>query len=235
MLNTSEIIVSKTHIEPLAEDGYIIYKLGYISPVVDGKREARMIWGNVRNSHSPVSIDPASAAFASIDPATQVLTVNEQSGGGGGKTYHNSLDGIDGGDPDNNYFGHLSQAEYDKISKIPETIYSGWDGSDLLTMQVSTNLINISWYPTLVEASWHLLGEEDGVGIGQDMGKILIIIYNDYTNPPIMTWKHIIVPSSSRIGNINIELGDYNSLNMFVDFVGDGLPYKFIVQSTFLP
>jgi hypothetical protein len=50
MLDTSEIITSKTHIEPLAEDGFIIYKLGYISPVVDGKREARMIWGNRRNS-----------------------------------------------------------------------------------------------------------------------------------------------------------------------------------------
>lgn len=50
MLNTSEIIVSKTHIEPLADDGYIIYKLGYITPVVDGKRESRMLWGNRRNT-----------------------------------------------------------------------------------------------------------------------------------------------------------------------------------------
>lgn len=46
MIDTSEIIVSKTHIEPLRDDGYVIYKLGYITPVVNGRREAQMIMGN---------------------------------------------------------------------------------------------------------------------------------------------------------------------------------------------
>jgi hypothetical protein len=56
MIDTSEIITSKNHIEPLAEDGYIIYKLGYISPVKDGKRDARMIWGNVKTGGSVGSL-----------------------------------------------------------------------------------------------------------------------------------------------------------------------------------
>jgi len=57
MITTSEIIVSKNHIEPLADDGFIIYKLGYISPVVDGKREARMIWGNERRPNTQLTKD----------------------------------------------------------------------------------------------------------------------------------------------------------------------------------
>jgi hypothetical protein len=43
----SEIITSKDHIEVKAEDDYLTYKLGYIHPVFNGKREASMLWGNV--------------------------------------------------------------------------------------------------------------------------------------------------------------------------------------------
>ena len=49
MIDTSEILVSKEHIDPLRDQGFVIYKLGRITPVVDGKREAKMLWGNVKD------------------------------------------------------------------------------------------------------------------------------------------------------------------------------------------
>lgn len=48
MIDTSEILVSKEHIDPLRDQGYVIYKLGRITPVTEGKREAKMLWGNVK-------------------------------------------------------------------------------------------------------------------------------------------------------------------------------------------
>lgn len=48
MINTSEILVSKEHIDPLRDQGFVIYKLGRIDPVTAGKREAHMLWGNVK-------------------------------------------------------------------------------------------------------------------------------------------------------------------------------------------
>jgi hypothetical protein len=49
MIDTSEILVSKEHIDPLRDSGFVIYKLGRITPVNGGKREALMLWGNVKN------------------------------------------------------------------------------------------------------------------------------------------------------------------------------------------
>lgn len=43
---TSEVIVSETHIDPLRDDGFIIYKLGPIKAVEGGAREVSMLWGN---------------------------------------------------------------------------------------------------------------------------------------------------------------------------------------------
>ena len=48
MLTTSEILVSESHIDPLRDDGFVIYKLGYIHPVTAGVRDASMLWGNVK-------------------------------------------------------------------------------------------------------------------------------------------------------------------------------------------
>jgi uncharacterized protein (TIGR02145 family) len=48
MIRTTEILTSKSHIEPLRDEGYVIYKLGWITPVNSGKREAKMLWGNVK-------------------------------------------------------------------------------------------------------------------------------------------------------------------------------------------
>jgi hypothetical protein len=52
-VTTSEVIASEAHIDPLRDEGYIIYKLGWITPVVDGKRTAQMLWGN----NKPVPVD----------------------------------------------------------------------------------------------------------------------------------------------------------------------------------
>jgi len=47
-VTTSEIIASENHVDPLFYDGYIVYKMGYINAVVDGRREVSMLWGNVK-------------------------------------------------------------------------------------------------------------------------------------------------------------------------------------------
>lgn len=46
MLRTSEIIFSEEHIDPKRDPGFVIYKLGYIGPVINGARTAHMLWGN---------------------------------------------------------------------------------------------------------------------------------------------------------------------------------------------
>lgn len=50
MLTTSEILVSETHIDPKRDEGFIIYKLGYINPVAGGARETSMLWGNAKQA-----------------------------------------------------------------------------------------------------------------------------------------------------------------------------------------
>lgn len=47
-VSTAEWIVSEPHIDPLRDDDRIIYKLGRALAVVDGVREVRMLWGNVK-------------------------------------------------------------------------------------------------------------------------------------------------------------------------------------------
>jgi hypothetical protein len=50
LATTSEVIASEDHIDPLRDEGYIIYKLGIVQGVVDGVREASMLWGNVKTT-----------------------------------------------------------------------------------------------------------------------------------------------------------------------------------------
>lgn len=42
----AEVITSKDHIDPKRDEGFIIYKIGYIHPTTNGKRIASMLWGN---------------------------------------------------------------------------------------------------------------------------------------------------------------------------------------------
>lgn len=70
LLTTSELIVSETHIEPLRDDGYIIYPFGHIAAVSDGKREAYMLWGNVKQvaqTSAQVIIEFAATAEPAIE------------------------------------------------------------------------------------------------------------------------------------------------------------------------
>jgi len=79
--DSSEFIISEGLIEPLRDPGYVIYNWGYIQPVVDGKREVSMLWGNVKvgsgNSHPPVTIIEESEDLASIG-IDQKLSINKQ-------------------------------------------------------------------------------------------------------------------------------------------------------------
>lgn len=50
-MESATIEASENHIDPLQyweSDGKIYYKIGYFGPVVDGKREAHLIWNNVK-------------------------------------------------------------------------------------------------------------------------------------------------------------------------------------------
>ena len=47
-VTTSELFVDEGHIDPLRDDGCVIYKWGYIHPVADGKREVSMLLGNTK-------------------------------------------------------------------------------------------------------------------------------------------------------------------------------------------
>jgi len=68
MIRTSEIVTSKTHIEPLAEDGYVIYKLGYITPKTNGIRQFSPLWGNVKAT--------AKATDSEVINATEETEIN---------------------------------------------------------------------------------------------------------------------------------------------------------------
>ena len=69
MNTTSEIIVSQDHIDPKHEDGFIIYKIGYVHPPRDGVREASMIWGNAK---SGIQDAPANGKIYGRKDATYV-------------------------------------------------------------------------------------------------------------------------------------------------------------------
>jgi hypothetical protein len=47
-LTTSEVFASEGHVDPLRDEGFLIYKIGYAHPVVDGSRELSMLWGNMK-------------------------------------------------------------------------------------------------------------------------------------------------------------------------------------------
>lgn len=47
-ITTTELIASELHIDPVAIDDYIMYKLGFAAAVADGRREIHMLWGNAK-------------------------------------------------------------------------------------------------------------------------------------------------------------------------------------------
>lgn len=54
----AQILIDENHIDPMRDDGYIIYKQGYIQPKRNGKRTASMLWGNVAQSeYAPIDHD----------------------------------------------------------------------------------------------------------------------------------------------------------------------------------
>ena len=79
---TSEIITSKSHIDPLRDDGYVIYKIGYIQPVSGGKREISTLWGNHRQPSTipaiPYDIDFEFVDFTAGTAKTYTLDLKAQ-------------------------------------------------------------------------------------------------------------------------------------------------------------
>ena len=56
-LTTSEVFASEEHIDPLRDDGFIIYRYGPIGPNVDGVREVRTLWNrNGRDGKSAYQV-----------------------------------------------------------------------------------------------------------------------------------------------------------------------------------
>jgi len=73
-------IVSPTQLSVFYEPDYYYFEWGTVLPPIAGSRYTQTSYGSTYVTHNPVTINPSSAALASIDPNTQVLTINEQGG-----------------------------------------------------------------------------------------------------------------------------------------------------------
>jgi len=78
---TATWVVSETKIAATSEQDYYYFEWGQVLAPIEGERIVQTSYGSTYVTHNPVTVNPASAAFASIDANTQVLTVNEQAGG----------------------------------------------------------------------------------------------------------------------------------------------------------
>ena len=102
-LATSEFIVDEDHIDPLRDDGFVIYRWGTIGAVVNGVRHVKMLWnnsvGNVRipkvipfvNTSTP-TIPNYNEDFASIygqHPRLDIIVIDED-----GNEWERKLDSI---------------------------------------------------------------------------------------------------------------------------------------------
>jgi len=74
-------VVSETKIPATLEKDFYYFEWGQVLAPIEGERIVQTSYGSTYVTHNPVTVNPASAAFASIDPNTQMLTVNEQAGG----------------------------------------------------------------------------------------------------------------------------------------------------------
>jgi len=97
MIDTSEILVSKEHIDPLRDQGYVIYKLGRIDPVTAGKREAHMLWGNVKGGSGAAGKSAYEIAVLNGFVGTEAQWLVSLKGGDG-YTPQKGIDYFDGDD-----------------------------------------------------------------------------------------------------------------------------------------
>lgn len=71
--STATIFADENHIWAKRDEGYIIYKLGSVGAVVDGKRDLSVLWGG--GGHLPVSIALNAAEILSVND-NQVLDID---------------------------------------------------------------------------------------------------------------------------------------------------------------
>ena len=76
----AEIILSENHIDPNRDPGYLIYKIGYVGPLVDGDRNIAMLWGNSKNKGVSSFIaltDTFDTTYAGVQGYIPVVVFNE--------------------------------------------------------------------------------------------------------------------------------------------------------------
>lgn len=73
-------VVSETKIPATSEQDYYYFEWGQVLAPIEGIRITQTSYGSTYVTHLPVTVNPASAAYGSIVPETQVLTINAQSG-----------------------------------------------------------------------------------------------------------------------------------------------------------
>lgn len=74
-------VVSETKIQATQDQDYYYFEWGQVLAPIEGSRITQTSYGSTYVTHLPVTVNPASAAFASIDANTQVLTINDQTSG----------------------------------------------------------------------------------------------------------------------------------------------------------
>jgi len=125
---TAVWVVSQTKILATQDQGFYYFEWGSILAPIEGSRYTQTFTGL---SHNPVSVDPASAAMASIDPVTQVLTVTGGSGGSFPATIDSSTTNADNGTTHTHELGNI--AIENVVSGIPVeygALYNWYAGED---------------------------------------------------------------------------------------------------------
>jgi len=102
---TAVWVVSQTKILATQDQGFYYFEWGSILAPIEGSRYTQTFTGL---SHNPVSVDPASAAMASIDPVTQVLTVTGGSGGSFPATIDSTTINADNGTTHTHELGNVA-------------------------------------------------------------------------------------------------------------------------------
>jgi len=151
--------LSESKIQALDVEGYYMFEWGQINPVREGSRILQPAYGSSYKMHNPVTVNPASAAYASIDPATQELTVNEQAGGGGTNYFPDTITSETGNvQADGKHTHELG-------SVLSEKIIMGY-GSMLYNFHSiidSRNIAPVGWHvPTIYE--WYELLDHIDIG-----------------------------------------------------------------------
>lgn len=81
LAEAAEIIVDENHLWAKSEEDYIIYKLGYVSPVADGKRTLNVLWGSAGEGGGGadkfISLTDTPASYPATNRGNAVIVTDE--------------------------------------------------------------------------------------------------------------------------------------------------------------